>query len=57
MTVDTVSMRKLLEAAPGSRVAMEKGDVAKLLDVVDAGQNAALALAGLTRLVPAGLTA
>ena len=52
MTVDTKSMRDLLEAAPGDRVAMEKDHVRKLLDVVDAGQTAAVALAGLARLLP-----
>lgn len=52
MTVDTKSMRELLQAAPGDRVAMEKDHVLKLLDVVDAGQTAAVALAGLTRLLP-----
>lgn len=57
MTVDTKSMRELLEAAPGDRVAMEKDHVRKLLDVVDAGQTAAVALAGLHRLLPSSAMA
>ena len=52
MTVDTISMRQLLETAPGKRVAMDKEDVSKLLDIVDVGQTAALALAGLFCLLP-----
>lgn len=52
MTVDTKSMRQLLETTPGERVAMMKADMAKLLDVVDAGQTAALALANLSRILP-----
>lgn len=57
MTVDTKSMRRLLEAAPGDLVAMDKDHVRKLLDVVDAGQTAARALAGLNRLLPMPATA
>lgn len=57
MTVDTRSMRELLDAAPGNHVAMEKDHVRKLLDVVDAGQTAAFALVDLTRLVPPGIAA
>jgi hypothetical protein len=57
MTVDTKSMRKLLEAAPGDLVAMDKDHVRKLLDVVDAGQTAARALAGLNRLLPSSVLA
>ncbi|WP_267395323.1 MULTISPECIES: hypothetical protein [unclassified Sphingomonas] len=52
MTIDTKSMRKLLEAAPGNRVAMEKDHVRRLLDVVEVGQSAALALAGLSLILP-----
>lgn len=50
MTVDTTAMRKMLEAAPGDRVAMDKDHVRKILDVVDAGQTAAWAIANLCRL-------
>jgi hypothetical protein len=52
MTVDTTSMRQLLETAPGEQVAMWKEDVTALLDVVDVGQNAAIALADLICLLP-----
>ncbi|WP_267397714.1 MULTISPECIES: hypothetical protein [unclassified Sphingomonas] len=52
MTIDTKSMRKLLEAAPGNKVAMEKDHVRRLLDVVEVGQSAALALAGLSLILP-----
>ena len=57
MTVDTTSMRQLLETVPGEQVAMNKDDVSKLLDVVDAGQTAALALAGLFCILPPAITA
>ena len=50
MTVDTITKRQMLEAAPGDRVAMDKDHVRKLLDVVDAGQSAALAIANLCHL-------
>lgn len=50
MTVDTNAMRKMLEAAPGDRVAMDKDHVRTILDIVDAGQIAASAIADLCRL-------
>jgi len=51
MTVDTKSMRDLMDATPGDRVAMEKAHMRQLLDFVDAGQTAAQALAGLNKLL------
>lgn len=53
MTIDTNSMRELLRKAPGKLVAVDVDDMHQLLDVVDAGQSAAIALANLGRLVPA----
>lgn len=52
MTVDTTAMREMLEAVPGDRVAMDKDHVRRILDVIDAGQTAALAIANLCRLSP-----
>lgn len=52
MTVDTNAMRQMLEAAPGDRVAMDKDHVRTILDIVDAGQVAASAIANLCRLSP-----
>jgi hypothetical protein len=52
MTVDTNAMRQMLEAAPGDRVAMDKDHVRTILDIVDAGQIAASAIANLCQLLP-----
>jgi hypothetical protein len=40
MAVDTKSMRDLIDAAPGDRMALEKNQIRSFLDAVDLGRIA-----------------